>query len=51
MTGDRGEEPEELLAAGRPLPRWVRPAGAVLAVVIGGYLAVHALSGGGTQRP
>src|SRR5690348_4094145 len=45
MSGDRGEEPEELLAAGRPLPRWVRPAGVALAVAVGGYLAVHALSG------
>lgn len=50
MTGYRGDEPEELLAEGRPLPRWVRPAGVALAVLLGGYLAVHALSGDGTHH-
>jgi hypothetical protein len=47
---DRGDEPEELLAAGRPLPQWARPAGAALVVLVGGYLAVHAISGDATHK-
>lgn len=45
------EPPEELLAAGRPPPRWARPLGAALVVVVGGYLAVHAIATNAEHRP
>ena len=46
------DEPEELLGGGRPLPRWVRVAGGVLAVAVVGVLAVRALDrGNGGSHP
>ncbi len=46
---DSTDSAEELLAAGRPLPAWVRPAGFVLTMLLGVLVVVHLVgSNGGT---
>jgi hypothetical protein len=46
------DQPDELLAAGRPLPAWARVAAAIAVVVLAGYLVVHLVSrNGGAGAP